>query len=146
MSKRIYTREQIATILKNDNVLRCSERSIAFRGDFKLRAVNEYNEQFLTAKEIFRNTGLDIGLIGKATPMKCLERWTNLYRVKGPQGLTTDRRGRGGGRPRTRDLTDKERIRRLETQVGYLKAENDFLAKLRAKRAEEYSGRKRSTG
>lgn len=136
MSKRIFTREQIAKLLKNKNVLRCSKKSITLRNDFKLKAVTEYNEQFLTAKEIFRNAGLDIAIIGKDTPMKCLERWTNIYKVRGPQRLTAERRGRGGGRPRIKGLSAKDKIKRLETEVAYLKAENDFLAKLRAKRAE----------
>ncbi len=35
---------------------------------------------------------------------------------------------------------EREKIKRLELQVKYLEAENDFLAKLRAKRAESNSG------
>ena len=42
--------------------------------------------------------------------------------------------------------TDKDKLRRLELQVKYLEAENDFLAKLRAKRAESNSGRVKNTG
>jgi hypothetical protein len=136
MGKKIFTGEQIEVLLQNKHVLRCSEKTITYHNEFKLKSVKEYNEQFLTAKEIFRNAGFDIALIGKATPMKCLERWNNIYRVRGPQGLITDRRGRGGGRLKTKALTDKDRIKQLEARVAYLKAENDFLAKLRAKRAE----------
>lgn len=125
--------EQIEVLLKNDNVLRCSEKKIIYNRDFKLKAVKEYNEQCLTAKEIFRRAGFDIKIIGQATPMKCLERWNNTYKAKGLQGFITESRG---GRPKIKGLTDKEKIKKLETQVVYLKAENDFLAKLRAKRAE----------
>ena len=50
-------------------------------------------------------------------------------------------RGRAGGRIKTKNLSDADKIKRLEAQVAYLKAENDFLAKLRAKRAESNSGR-----
>lgn len=39
---------------------------------------------------------------------------------------------------------DKDKMKRLELQVKYLEAENDFLAKLRAKRAERNSGHVRS--
>jgi hypothetical protein len=46
-------------------------------------------------------------------------------------------RGHGGGRPKTKNLSDKEKIEYLETKVAYLKAENDFLAKLRAQRKAE---------
>ncbi len=43
------------------------------------------------------------------------------------------------------DNSDKDKTNRLELQIKYLKAENDFLAKLRAKRAESNSGRARNT-
>jgi hypothetical protein len=38
-------------------------------------------------------------------------------------------------------LISSDKVKRLELQVKYLKAENDFLAKLWAKRAESSSGR-----
>lgn len=40
---------------------------------------------------------------------------------------------------------EADRVRRLELKVLYLEAENDFLAKLRAKRAESNSGRWKNT-
>jgi hypothetical protein len=36
-------------------------------------------------------------------------------------------------------------MKRMELQIKYLQAENDFLAKLRAKRAESNSGQKKNT-
>jgi hypothetical protein len=39
---------------------------------------------------------------------------------------------------------DRDKMKRLELQVKYLEAENDFLAKLRAKRADRNSGRVRN--
>ena len=39
-------------------------------------------------------------------------------------------------KPKTKDLSSTEKIKWLEAEVAYLKAENDFLAKLRAKRKE----------
>lgn len=41
--------------------------------------------------------------------------------------------------------TEKDKVKRLELQIRYLQAENDFLAKLRAKRAERNSGRVRNS-
>ena len=41
-------------------------------------------------------------------------------------------------------MIKKEQIKYLETQVAYLKAENDFLAKLRAKRAESNSSQNKN--
>ena len=50
-----------------------------------------------------------------------------------------------GGMQYDRGLNKEEadKIRRLKLQIKYLETENDFLAKLRAKRAEANSGRAR---
>lgn len=137
MSKRIFTKEQIEELLKNENIVRCSERSITYGKDFKIRAVKLYKEG-LTSTEIFRQEGFDLNLMGKDKPKDCLRCWNRIYRAKGEKGLTIETRGRLGGRPRKpRDKTDSDKIKRLEAEVAYLKAENDFLVKLRAKRKAE---------
>jgi len=135
MSKRIYTEEQIEKLSNNANVARCSKRSITYSNEFKKSAIKQYNEQFLTSTEIFANAGFDTKIIGKEAPKDCLKRWSKLYRAKGIEGFI-ESRGRAGGRIKTKNLSDADKIKRLEAQIAYLKAENDFLAKLRAKRAE----------
>ena len=127
----------------NVSVSNCSERSISYSKDFKLRAVRQY-EEGLGSREIFRQAGFDLKMIGLQTPKECLKRWNRTFKSKGVDGLETDARGRAGGRPRTKNLTEKDWIRRLEAEVAYLKAENDFLARLRAKRAEKNSGQNRN--
>lgn len=138
MSKKIYTEEQIIILRENVNVSKCSQRSIGYSRDFKLRAIKQYNEDGLTSTEIFRQAGFDLKLIGRGKPKECLKRWNRKYQQAGLAGLQAEQRGgyRNGGRPKTKNLTEAERIKRLELEVAYLKAENDFLAKLRAKRAE----------
>ena len=133
MSKRIFNQEQVDELLKNKNVARCSEKSITYDKDFKRTAVRQYNDHGLTSGEIFRQAGFDLGIIGEDTPKESLRRWNRVYQTKGLDGLV-DSRGKngGGGRPKIRDLNDADKIKRLETEVAYLKAENDFLAKLRA--------------
>ena len=140
MSKRIFIREQIEELLKNKNVAGCSERSITYSKHFKIRAVKLYNECGLTSAEIFKQAGFDRNMIGKDQPKECLKRWNRIYRAKGERGLDIETRGRSGGRPKkpkdTKDTSDTDKIKRLEAEVAYLKAENDFLANLRARRAE----------
>lgn len=136
MSKIIFTRDQINKLLKNKNIAKCSEKSISYNNNFKIKAVKLYNEQGLTSSEIFKQAGFDLNLIGKKKPKNCLRDWNKIYKSKGELGLKTETRGKGGGRPKTKNLTDAEKIKWLETENAYLKAENDFLAKLRAKRAE----------
>jgi transposase-like protein len=133
MSKRIFTGEQIEELLANENIAKCSEKAITYERDFKIRAVKQYNEDGMTAKEIFRQAGLDLNVIGRKQPKECLRRWNRIFRKKGIEGLS-EVRGKNGGRPKTRNLTGAERMKKLEAEVAYLKAENDFLAKLRAGR------------
>ena len=138
MSKKIFTREQIQALLGNKNVARCSERSITYNPNFKLKAVRQYYDEGLSPTQIFIEAEFDIKVVGKKMPERCLGRWRKKYKIKGAAGLLKDNRGqsKGGGRPKTKGLTDKEKIGRLEATVAYLRAENDFLAKLRAAEKE----------
>lgn len=120
-------------LLNNKNVEKCSERSILYRQDFKILAIREY-VQGLPSSEIFKQAGFDIGIIGDDIPKECIRRWLKIFKEKGESGLKTDGRGKSGGRPKgIAGLTDKEKVKRLEVEVAYLKEENRFLAKLRKK-------------
>lgn len=123
-------------LLNNTNVNRCSEKAITYNKEFKIRAVKQYNEEGKTANQIFREAGFDLDVVGNDVPKNCLNRWRQTFRMKGDDGLKIESRGRGGGRPREKWSKDADKIRYLEAKVAYLKAENDFLVKLRAKRAE----------
>lgn len=136
MSKRKFTAEQIVDLLKNGNVAKCSDKAISYSKNFKLRAVKRYLDEGVSAKQIFKGAGFDLNVIGKDRPKARLQDWRRVFKLKGTNGLKTETRGRGGGRPRAKGLTDAKKIEYLEAKVAYLKAENDFLAKLRAKRAE----------
>lgn len=136
MSKRIFTKEQIEALKRNPNVKNCSERSILYNNDFKIKAVKQYKEG-LTGKEIFETAGFDLNTIDKDTPKECLKRWNRIYKKKGIAGLEKDFREINSGRKIKKvEIIEKDRIKRLEAEVAYLKAENDFLIKLRAKRSK----------
>lgn len=137
MSKRMFTKEEIEGLLANENIAKCSEKAITYSKAFKLKAVKQY-EEGLTPQEIFRNAEFNLAVIGRGKPKNCLRDWSKISRTKGNKELLTESRGRGGsGRPvKAKDLTDADKIKRLEIEIAYLKAENDFLAKLRAKRRE----------
>jgi hypothetical protein len=132
-----FSQEQAVELLNNVNVSKCSEKAITYAKDFKVRAVKQYLEEGKAAKEIFRLAGFDLDTIGKDTPKDCLGDWCKIFRTKGAIGLQTENRGKGGGRPKAKEMTEKKRIEYLEAEVAYLKAENDFLIKLRAKRRAE---------
>lgn len=134
MSKRRFTADQIIQLLKNESVAKCSNKSITYGKDFKLKAIKQYEEDGYSPRMIFEEAGFDLRLIGEHIPKGSLLRWRKIYGIKGVTGLRIEARGRShnGGRPRTKGLTDADRIKRLEIENAYLKAENDFLAKLRA--------------
>ena len=142
MSKRIFTKEQVKLLSENTHIASCSARSIEYRKEFKISAIKQYYEHNLTPGDIFRLAGFDIKLIGKDVPQKCLERWRRIFKSKGKNGLSINTKGRKKKIPK--DITDKDKIERLEAEIAYLKAENDFLVELRAKRAERNSGQKRN--
>jgi len=130
----MFTENQIEQLLKNKNVLRCTKKSITYGKKFKIDAINLY-QQGLTSNEVFRQLGFNLDIIGRDRPKKSINRWKNLIKTKGINGLLGYRRNHGG-RPKTKNFSDKEKIKYLEARVAYLKEENDFLAKIRAKRAE----------
>lgn len=134
MSKRIFTEEQITLLLNNINVAKCSERAITYNKEFKVVAVKQYYDGMSSA-QIFIEAGFDLETIGKGTPKDCLKGWRRIYNREGEAGLLCKKRG--SGRPKTKNITPEYRIKRLEAEIEYLKAENDFLAKLRAKRRTE---------
>jgi transposase len=135
MSKRIFTQEQVNDLRQNPNVANCSERSILYHKNFKVLAIDKYH-QGISPSWIFKDAGFNLTIIGHSTPEECLKRWRRIFRKKGKAGLTAD--GRKGNNPHGRPkgikhLPDKEKIKYLETQIAYLKAENSFLTKLRKK-------------
>ena len=140
MSKRKFNSEQINEVLQNKNVAKCSKKSISYTSAFKIKAVKQYNEDGLTANQIFKEAGLDLRLIGKYNPKDCLRLWRKICASKGEERLSTENRGKSkggsGGRPKTKFKDDKEKMKYLEAENAYLKAEKDFLAKLRGLRRE----------
>jgi transposase-like protein len=134
MSKRILNEDQIKELLANPNVSRCSNKSITYSKAFKVLAIKQYYEEGYNSKMIFEEAGFNIETIGRDNPKRCLYGWRKIYKSKGEDRLKIETRGkhRQGGRPKTRGVTDNDRIKRMEIEIAYLKAENDFLVKLRA--------------
>ena len=132
----MFTKKQIKELLKNENVSNCSEKSITYTKNFKHSVLRLY-EQGQTATEIFRQAGFNLDVVSKGQPDECLRRWKIIFKRKGVEGLS-EVRGQNSikAKSKTKYLNDADKIEYLEAQVSYLKAENDFLAKLRAKRRE----------
>lgn len=137
MNENKFSEEQIKELLCNCNVKKCSKKAITYNKDFKIRAARQYIEEGKTANQIFRDAGFNIKTIRRHTPYGCLTRWKRIFKIKGEEGLKNDGRNKNSnGKSKTKGMTEAKRIEWLETEVAYLKAENSFLAKLRARKAE----------
>jgi len=135
MSKRIFSSEEQQQLKNNPNVERCSTKSITYTTAFKKRAVALY-ERGTTATDIFKESGFNLDLIGRRQPKNCLQRWRTRVKEVGVSGLKDTRGENAKGKKSQVRNTETDRMKWLEAEVKYLRAENDFLARLRAKRAE----------
>lgn len=130
MNKKILNTFQIKQLEKNPNVIKVSERSITYSRSFKLEAVKE-NLNGKGPTEIFIENGFDLDMIGRGKPQSCLKRWRKLYKQLGEDGFTEERRGKGStGRPKKKEMTKDEQLKKAEARIAFLEAELEFLKKL----------------
>lgn len=128
-----FTSFEIKELEQNPNVLRVSDRSITYRPEFKIRAV-ESHEQGFNPTQIFLDHGFDLSVVGKKQPGRCLSRWRQTYAQYGRSGLERDQRGNGAtGRPTNKALNSDEKLKKADARIKYLEAENEFLKKLEMK-------------
>ena len=138
MSKKIFTQEQVQSLLQNPHVSACSEKSITYHQDFKVAAVRRYHEG-MPPSAIFREAGFPVSLLGKDRMDGRLKDWRKAFAKNGESGLRKDGRATNNphgsrGKYDLANLNDQEKLKYYEAQVAYLKAENAFLAKLRKQR------------
>lgn len=136
-----FSNEEIAELKKNPCVFNCTTKSVHYTYEFKIRAINLY-AQGVSPKEIWKQANFDVSKWKKNYFVLTLRDWKRIIQRDGVEGLN-----KIGGLQYDRgsNNTVKDKISRLELEVKYLKAENDFLVKLRAKRAERNSGLLKST-
>jgi len=132
MSKVRFTKEQIEELLKNKNIEKCSEKSITYNKDFKIKEVNQYNEGLKT-RTIFENAGFNINFLGIKKLKDTLLSWIKVSKNKGIEELSKETRGKGriGKGPQNIKGSDKEKMELLELKIAYLEEENRFLKILR---------------
>ena len=137
-----FSSDEIAELKKNPCVFDCTGKSVYYTHEFKKRAL-ELQEKGVHTKEIWRRSGFDVRKWKDGYFRGTLRDWRRAVEKYGIKGLA-----KPGGTPHDRGphKTSQDAIKRLALQVKYLQAENDFLAKLRAKRAESNSGRAKNTG
>ena len=128
MSKKNFSDKEVSRLAKNQNIFKVSNKSITYSFEFKKKFIDEYKLGKST-RVIFEEAGLDIEILGKRRIETASNRWRKAFKEKGELGLK-DTRKNFSGRSVSRELTDSEKIKRLEAQIEFLKIENEFLKKL----------------
>jgi transposase len=126
MAQKIFSPGEIEELRLNPYVKRVTEKSITYTEEFRELFSDKYQRGELPT-QIFRECRFNISALGKDR-IKEMSRRCKKMAVR-PEGFADTRKGHSG-RPVTRELSDKEKIARLEHQVEYLKQENEFLKKI----------------
>lgn len=128
MSKQLFSSEQIEQLLKNPHVLKVSERSITYSDAFKNQFIDDYLAG-KTPRQIFKESGFDIEMIGIKRVEQASSRWRKAYEKNGLIGLT-DTRKTSSGRPLKRELTTAEILARQAARIELLESQIEMLKKL----------------
>ena len=118
----------IALIGKYGNNILRKSKNRAYSKEFKLQAIN----RILINHESINSVAIDIGLISAGV----LHNWLSKFKENG-YNVVEKKKGR---KPKSmtktknneKELSEKEKIKKLENEIIYLKAENEYLKKLRA--------------
>lgn len=125
MGRNHFTEEQINELGKNLYIQKVSATSITYTTEFKERFEEEYRAGKLPS-QILVGMGINPHVLGKARRKSLVQR-IKMYETR-PEGFA-DTRKNNSGRPSTKELTDAEKIKRLEQKIEYLKQENEFIKK-----------------
>jgi len=132
MSKKLFTEKEVKILSKNKNTLKVSHKSITYALEFKEKFIEEYSKGKLP-RIIFEENGFDIEILGIKRIEQSAQRWKKSYNKGGLLGLK-DSREHSSGRPKNRELTDAEKMEKLEAKIRLLEIENEFLKKLKKMR------------
>lgn len=121
-----FTEEQQEELRNNPYIEKVSNKSITYTTEFKELFAKEYRAGKIPS-QILTECGINHQFLGKkrkdalvAMVKRCE------FRLDGFEDI----RKCNLGRPVAKDLTDAERIARLEHRIKYLKQENEFLKKI----------------
>ncbi len=131
MKRKPYTVQEKEELLKSTAIEKVANSSATYSKEFKLFAVGEYMTG-KTPMQIFIEAGINVNILGKEQPHKCLMRWRKIHDIYGPNGLLQENRGLcSSGRSSKKILTTEEKLAKLERENEILKEQVHFLKKLR---------------
>lgn len=131
MKRKPYTVQEKEELLNSEAIEKVANSSATYSKEFKVFAVGEY----MTGKtplQIFIEAGINVNILGREQPKKCLNRWRKIHNKYGINGLLQENRGIvSSGRPSKKVLTTEEKLTKLERENEILKEQVHFLKKLR---------------
>lgn len=130
MKRKKFTDQEVEILLENPNILKVGRNNVTYTSDFKLKAIKDYNNGKFPI-EIFIEAGIPIDILNRKNAKKCISRWKEILSKQGETALLEEQRGKLG-RPRVKELTTEEKLKKAESRIAYLEAENEFLKKLKA--------------
>jgi hypothetical protein len=140
MTNKKVSKSTITSLAQSSHIVKVAPRYTTYTIAFKKHALASFAKG-IPPPTIFKEAGIDISFRPPRYAKGIIRNWLRIIQKKGEKGLDTPLKK---GRPRTKGVSEKDRITFLETQVAYLKAENSFLAQLRAQRAESNSRRNKN--
>ena len=131
MKRKPYTVQEKEILLQSEAIVKVTNSSATYLKEFKVFAVGEY----MSGKaplQIFIEAGIDVNILGREQPQRCLSRWNKIHRIYGVEGLLQDNRCCSHtGRPRKNPLTPEEQLEKYKQENEILKQQVEFLKKLR---------------
>lgn len=127
MNKKYFTGKEMKILSDNPYVKSVGPTIITYTDEFKRIFIAEDHKGKLP-RQIFKDYGFDIDLIGSSRIRKAAYRWRKAYKEQGLDGLI-DTRNEYSGRSKN-ELTVEEKNARLEAKVNLLEAEVELLKKL----------------
>ena len=126
MSKILFTDSQVKKLSKNKWIRNISNKAITYTDEFKIKLVKECENFKKFPKDIFRECDIDPEIVGECRIHNVAFKWRKQYKDK---GIIADTRKGSSGRQLERELSDKEKLKRAETKIKLLEAENELLKK-----------------
>ncbi len=131
MKRKPYTVQEKTELLKSTAIEKVANSSATYSKEFKVFAVGEYFSG-KTPMQIFVEAGINVDILGREQPERCLRRWRRINDKYGVNALLEEKRGVGSSsRPRKKTLTLEEQIVQLKQKNEILEQQVHFLKKLR---------------
>lgn len=116
---------------KNPNVLKVTKKNVAYRPEFKQKAVACY-ENGGSVEEFFANAGIPLELFPADYARLCVKRWRKKKGDSGAASLKVDERGKSSrGRPR-KDGLDSYSVEDLKAIINF---QAEFIEELKKMKA-----------